>query len=127
MESGKNQRIANAENSTRFGWGNARVGGHAVVMVEASFGSPRRDVRAAIIAEDFLKAGNDFAGARIARRNGAAGTGIAAFKIHFADAEADGTAFFLAKELVFPESGDAVDFERGAEALAGLVEVYAVE
>ena len=36
--------------------------------------------------------------------------------------ETDDAADVVAEELVFPESGDAVDFERGAETLAGFVD-----
>jgi len=75
-------------------------------MVEAGFGAPRRDMRAAVIAKDFLEAGNDNSSVRVARGNGAARAGIAALEIHFADAEAHGAAFFRAEELIFPECRD---------------------
>src|SRR5260370_12361347 len=81
-------------------------------------------MRAAIIAEDFLEAGNDFPGARIAGRKGAAGAGIAALEIDFAEAEAHRASFFFAEELILPERGHAFDLERGAEALARFVEVH---
>jgi len=69
-----------------------------------------------------LEAFEDFAGLGIARRDGATGAGIAALEIYFTNFEADYAAFVFAEELVFPEGGDAVDFERGAETLAGFVE-----
>ena len=74
------------------------------------------------MGEAFLEAFEDFAGLGIARWDGATGAGIAALEVHFADFEADYAAFVFAEELIFPEGGDAVDFERGAEALAGFVE-----
>src|SRR3989454_3549549 len=121
------KRVADAQSLANFTRGDARVGGHTVVMIEAGFGTPRRNMRAAVIAEDFLEAGNDLSSARIARGNRAARARIAAFEIHFADAEAHRAAFFFAEELILPERGDAVDFERGAEALADFVEVHAAK
>lgn len=64
----------------------------------------------------------DDACARIARRNRTAGAGIAAFKMNVADGEADGVAFVFGEELVFPEGGDAANFERRAETLADVVD-----
>jgi len=55
----------------------------------------------------------------IARGDGATGAGIAALEIYFADFEADYAAFVFAEELIFPEGGDAVNFESGAETFAG--------
>jgi len=63
----------------------------------------------------FLEAFEDFAGLGIAGRDGTTGAWIAALEIYFADFEADYAAFVFAEELIFPEGGDAVDFERGAE------------
>ncbi len=40
----------------------------------------------------------------------------------FADSEADNAAFVFAEELVFPEGGDAVDLESGAETAANIFE-----
>ena len=54
---------------------------------------------------DFLEAFEDFTGAGITCGYRAAGAGMAAFKIYFADFEADDAAFFLAEELIFPEGG----------------------
>ena len=42
--------------------------------------------------------------------------------MNFADSEADGAALICAKELVFTEGRDAVDFESGAEAKEDVVE-----
>lgn len=69
-----------------------------------------------------MEAFEDFAGLRIAGRDGATGAGIAALEIYFADFEADYAAFVFAEELIFPEGGDAVDFERGAEAFTGFID-----
>jgi len=74
-----------------------------------------------------LEAVEVFSGERIAGRDGTTGAGIAALEIYFADFEADYAAFVFAEELVFPEGGDAVDFQCGAEALAGFVECDAGE
>ncbi len=94
-------------------------------MVEARFGAPRGEVRAAVVAEYFLETGNDFSGAWIARGNWAARAGIAALEIHFSDAEAHGAAFFRAKQLILPERRDTVDFERGTEAPPRFVDRHA--
>src|SRR5258708_1675133 len=93
-------------------------------------------MRAAVIAEDLLEAGNDVASARIARRKRTPRAGMAALEIHFADAEADcvlgdrqavNTALLFAEELILPERGNSIDFECGAEALAGFVEVHTIK
>ena len=102
----KNKQVTNAQNFASFAGSDARVGGETVIVVEADFGAPRRDMRAAVIAEDFLEAGNDNSRVRIARGNGAARARIAALEIHFADAEAHGAPFFRAEELIFPECRD---------------------
>src|SRR5260370_1186788 len=96
-------------------------------MIEASFGRPARDIGAAEIGEAFLEAGDDFPGARVARGNRAASAGIAALKIHFANAEAHGTAFLFSEELVFPERWKVIDFECRAKAAAGVVDVHSLE
>src|SRR5437016_756172 len=105
-------------------------------MVEARFGAPLRDVRAAVVTEDFLEAGNNDSRAGVARRNRTAGAWIAALKIYFADAEAHGATFFRAEELIFPECRDsrrrgrravAIDFERGAKAQARFLDGHAGE
>ncbi len=93
-------------------------------MVEAGAGGPGRECGFAELGEVLLEAFEDFAGLGIAGRDGATGAGIAALEIYFADFEADYAAFVFAEELVFPEGGDAVDFQRGAEALAGFVRRY---
>ncbi len=91
-------------------------------MVEAGAGRPERQGGFAELGEVFLEAVEIFAGERIARRDGATRAGIAALEIYLTDLEADYAAFVFAEELIFPEGRDAVDFERGAEALAGFVE-----
>jgi len=91
-------------------------------VVEAGAGGPGREGGFTELVEVFLEAFEDFAGLGIARRNGAAGAGIAALEIYLADFEADYAALVFAEELIFPEGRDAVDFERGAEALADFVE-----
>src|SRR6266481_4490852 len=96
-------------------------------MIEASFGRPARDIGTAEIGEAFLEAGDDFPGARVARGNRAASAGIAALKIHFANAEAHGTAFLFSEELVFPERWHAIDFECRAEAAAHLVDIHPIK
>jgi len=96
-------------------------------MVEASLRRPNREIGAPKIGEAFLEAWDDFSRVWIARRNRAARAGVAALEIHFANAEAHGTAFSFAKELIFPERRDTVDFERGAEALARFVDLHAIE
>ena len=62
------------------------------------------------------------AGEGVAGRDGATGAGIAALEGDFTDGETSDAAFVLAEELVFPESGDAIDFESGAEAEANVVD-----
>ena len=112
------ERVVNAEEFVGFGAGDAGVGGQAVVMIEAFLRRPWRQRGFAELGEAFLEAVESFAGAGIARGDGAAGAGIAAFKVNVTDGEADGAAIVGAKELIFPEGGDAVDFDSGAEAQA---------
>jgi len=90
-------------------------------VVEAGAGGPGRQGGFAELVEAFLEAFEDFAGLGIAGRDGAAGAGIAALEIYFADFEADHAALVFAEELIFPEGRDAIYFQRGAEALAGFV------
>ena len=96
-------------------------------MVETGTGGPGRESGFAELGEAFLEAFEDVAGERIARRDGASGAGIAALEIYFTNFETDDATFVFSEELIFPESGDAVDFERRAEALAGFVECGAGE
>src|SRR6266851_118681 len=104
-------------------------------MVEAGGWGPGRQSFAAQVAETFLEAGDFGGGLRVARGNGAAGAGVAALEVDFADAEAHHAAFVFAVELIFPERGQmsvrarsllgnfgATDFERGAKTLARAVE-----
>src|SRR5260370_12812856 len=108
-------------------------------MVEAGGGGPPWQSFAAQVAETFLEASDFGAGLRVAPWNGAAGAGIAALEGDFADAEAHHAALVFAVELIFPERGQvsvcarslhgvsAIDFERGAKALAHGVEGQARE
>jgi len=91
-------------------------------VVEAGAGGPGRQGGFAELGETFLKAIEDFAGSGIAWRHGTTGAGVAALEIYFTDFEADYAAFVFAEELIFPEGGDSIDFERGAEALASFVD-----
>src|SRR5713101_6544414 len=104
-------------------------------MVEAGSGGPGRQSFAAQVAEALLEGGDFGGGLRVARGNGAAGAGVAALEVHFADAETYHAALAFAVELIFPERGQvsvgtrsllgnfgATDFERGAKALARAVE-----
>jgi hypothetical protein len=90
-------------------------------VVEAGAGGPGWEGGFAELGEAFLKAFEDFAGLGIARRDGAAGAGVAALEIDLADFEADYAAFVFAEELIFPEGGDATYFQSGAKALAGFI------
>lgn len=74
------------------------------------------------MSEAFLEAFDGDAGEGIARGNGAARTGIAALEMNFADLESHDAALVFTKELVFPEGGHAIDFERGAEAETDFVQ-----
>src|SRR5438309_7080892 len=121
------ERVAHAQDTTKFRSGHARVGGQAVVVVEARFRRPGREIGAAKIGEALLEACDDFSCAGVARGNGTTSTGIAALEIHCANAESDGTAFFFAKEVVFPKCRYAIDFQSGAEALARFVDVHAIK
>ena len=96
-------------------------------MVEAGLRGPGGEGGFAELGEAFLETFEDVAGVGIARGYGAAGAGVAAFKTDFADGEPDGAAFVGAKELIFPEGGDTVDFESGAEAEAEVVEGEALK
>jgi len=111
-----------AEEFGRFGRGDAGVGGEAVEMIEAGARGPRGKRGFAELSEALLEAVERDAGEGIARGNGAAGTGIAALEMDFADLEAHGAALVFAEELIFPEGGHAIDFERGAEAQADFVQ-----
>ena len=104
-----------------FGTGDAGVGGEPVEVVEAVDGGPGRESGFPELREAFLEAVESFAGMRIPRGNGAAGTGVASFQMNFADGEADGAAFVDAEELIFPKRGDTGDFEGGTKAEAEVV------
>src|SRR5713101_2188491 len=128
------KRVAEAEGLAYFGGGDAGVYGQAIKMVEAGGWGPGRQSFAAQVAEAFLEAEDFGGGVRVARGNGAAGTGIAALEVDFANAEAHYAALVFAVELILPERGQvsvcarslhgvgAIDFERGAKALAHGVE-----
>src|SRR5437764_14240961 len=85
------------------------------ILIEARFGSPTRNVAAAIIGKKFLKTGNDRARLRIARRDGTAHARIAALELHFANAKRYEFVWLRSEQLIFPEVRDAVDLERSAE------------
>ncbi len=91
-------------------------------MVEAGARGPLGERGFALLGEVFLEAVKRDSCMRIARGYGAAGAGIAALEMDFADLEADGAALVFAEELIFPEGGDASDFESGAKAEADVVE-----
>jgi len=106
----KREGVALVEGFARFGAGYAGVRGEAIVVIETIDWGPGRERGFAELGEMFLEALKGFAGVGIARGDGAAGAGIAAFKVNFADGEPDGTALLGAEQSVFPERGDAVDF-----------------
>src|SRR5713226_7672383 len=126
------KRVAKAEGLAGFGWGYAGVDGQAIKMVEAAGGGPGGQSFAAQIAETLLEADDVGAGLRVASGNGAAGAGMAALEMDFADAEAHNAALVLTVKLIFPERGQFpirarpgvghVDFERGAKALTRIGE-----
>src|SRR5882762_3792961 len=109
-------------------------------MVEAGCWRPGRKSFAAEVGETLLEADEVGCGLRVTRGDRAAGAGVAALEIYFADAEAHYAALVFAVELVFPECGQAsvatggfccrlqacgasrdvtgIAFERGAKALA---------
>jgi len=91
-------------------------------MVEAGVGRPLGESGFALEGEAFLEAFDGDASKGIAGRDGATGAGIAALEMDFADLEADGAALVFTEELIFPEGGDASDFEGGAEAEADIVD-----
>src|SRR5256886_10984273 len=66
--------VAHAQDSTKFRSGHARVGGQAVVVVEARFRRPGREIGAAKIGEALLETGGDLSRARVARGNGTTST-----------------------------------------------------
>jgi len=80
-------------------------------VVEAGVRGPGRESGFTELGEALLEAFEDFAGLGIARRDGAAGAGIAALEIYFADFEADYAAFVFAEKLIFPEGRDSVYFQ----------------
>src|SRR5439155_21740916 len=120
------ERVACAQDSTKFRSGHARVGGQVVVVVEARFRGPGREIGAAKIGEALLETGDDLSRARVARGNGTTSTRIAALEIHFANGESDVVAFFFAKDMVFPKRSYVIDFQRGSEPLARFVDVHAI-
>src|SRR5258707_12442897 len=108
-------------------------------MVEAVCWDPGGQSYASKVVEAVLEASDFGAGLRVARGNGAAGARIAALEVDFANAEAHYAALVFAVELVLPERGQvsvcarslhgvgAIDFERGAKAMAHGVEGEARE
>lgn len=116
------EEIAEAEEFVGFGGGDAGVGGKAVEVVEAGTGGPLGERGFAELGETFLETVERDAGEGIARGDGTTRAGIAAFEVDFAEGEADDAAFVFSEEAIFPEGGDAVDFESGAEAEANVVD-----
>lgn len=113
-----------------FGGGDAGVGAEAVEVVEAVAGRPWRQGCFALTGEVFLEAVEIFPGEWVAGRDGAAGAGVAALEVDFADAEADDAALVGTEELIFPEGresftvgggGIRVNLECGAETPASFV------
>src|SRR5260370_40217070 len=94
--------VPDAQNFASFTGKHARVGGHAVVVIESRFGTPRRDMRAAGIAEHFLEAGDDLSRGWVAGGDAAARAGLAAPEIPVSNEEAHRRAVYLARELVLP-------------------------
>src|SRR5882762_10348464 len=74
-------------------------------MVEAGCWRPGRKSFAAEVGETLLEADEVGCGLRVTRGDRAAGAGVAALEIYFADAEAHYAALVFAVELVFPECG----------------------
>src|SRR5207302_9378548 len=92
--------IAEAEEFALLGGGHASVCGQTIKMVEAGCGGPGRKGTASHVAEFLGEAENLFAGARIARGNGAARAGMAALECDCADFEAYSVIFVGTEELV---------------------------
>ena len=110
------QEVADAELAVGLGGGCAGVGGEFVEVVEAGARGPRGKSGLALLGEAFLEAGEDGAGEWIARRNGTARAGIAAFEVNFTNRETNDAALVFAEELVFPKCRNVLDFHRSAEA-----------
>ena len=82
----KDQGIALAEGLAGFGGGYASVGGQAIEMIERFAGRPDGEGGlAGEVREEFLEAVVGESGEGIARGDGAAGAGIATFKMNGAD------------------------------------------
>ena len=137
MPLAQGEGVGEAEKFAGFGRGNASVGGEFVEVVEARTGRPGGESRFAEMGEMFLKAGENLAGAGIARGNRAAGARVATLEGDFANGEADNAAFVFTKKAIFPEGGQRfaagsaglvdIDFKSGAKALASFLERYARE
>ena len=126
-QSAEDETVTLAEEFAGLGASYASVGRETIEMIEARSGGPGRQRGFAELGEALLEAVDGFAGAGIARGDGAAGAGVAPFKMDVADGEADGAAFIGAKKLVFPEGGDAIDLQSSAEAEAEVVDGEAFE
>lgn len=107
-----------AEEFPGLGRSNASVGGDAVEMVEARTGRRSGKSGFALVGEAFLETVEVGAGVRIPRGYGTTGAGIATFQLHFTDGKTYDAAFVFTEQLIFPESGDAIDFKRGAKPAA---------
>lgn len=118
----EDQGIALAEEFGGFGGGDSGVRRQAIKMVEARARGVWWEGEFAELNETFLEAVVGLAGVGITGGDGAAGAGIAPFKVYGADAEADYVALVFGEESIFPEGGGAIDFEGSAEAEAGFFE-----
>src|ERR1700758_1347161 len=113
--SSKHNGITDAQKLARFTCGDARVGGHAVEMIEALERRPGGKCSAALLGEALLKTGKLGAGVRIARRDGTACAGIAALEMRVAHAKAHEILLVRCEKLIFPKRRDAIHFQRGAK------------
>jgi hypothetical protein len=128
------KRVAEAEDFTALGAGDAGVDGESVEVIEANGGRPRRQLRVAQVDEAFLEATVRDAGLRFARGNWTARARVTALEGHITDLEPHHIALALGEEPIFPEwrqgfgrarGAACIDFERGAETPARFVERHA--
>jgi len=123
----KGKRVADADRLAGFGGGDAAVGCETIKVVEVLGARPRREMLAAQVTEALLKTEQVFSGVRIARRHAAARARVAALEVHLADAEAHRVGVLRTEELVFPERGHALYFQRGAKAAPCFAQAQARE
>jgi hypothetical protein len=106
-------------------------------VIEARAGRPGWESGFAEMGEMFLKAGENLAGAGIARGNWATAARVAALEGDSAYGKADNAPFVFTEETIFPEGGQGlaagsaggvdINFKAGAKALARFLERYARE